>query len=491
MKKILIILFSGLFSTYMMAINYKGWIDVENKSFKEINDTLFLSLDISVESNALKNCQSLLITPVLETPTQFRNLPHVRIDGANRNRAIKRWKKTKGKKKQYETPVTEIVLKQNQNHLVQYHIQVPYEMWMDTAKLVLKEELLDCAGEIRLYTYNLGKKVELAERISYEESPVVNFQTPPAEKKTRKMQGKAFLDFQVGKSVILPDFRNNPEELAKIHTTIEKVKNDPDVVIDGFLIEGYASPEGSYQLNVKLSNARAMALKNYIQNRYGFEESMFKVTSVAEDWEGLRKMVEASNISRKEQVLSLIDSPQYGYDEKERKLKALGYPYGVIQHEMFPQLRRVEYQIDYTVREYSFEESVNLLDINPEKLSHLELYTIADSYGRGTPAFNDLIRLIALHYPDDPVAAVNMAAVALQHNELNEAKKYLDKAGNSPYAYNNWGVYYLKTGELDRAEAMFGKAKENGYEQAEHNLNEVNLKRENTRKMERYADRKF
>ena len=56
--------------------------------------------------------------------------------------------------------------------------------------------------------------------------------------KHRAEVGTAFLDFQVDKYQILPDFRNNAVELAKINNTIRTVTEDKNVKPTGIVLKG-------------------------------------------------------------------------------------------------------------------------------------------------------------------------------------------------------------------------------------------------------------
>ena len=76
----------------------------------------------------------------------------------------------------------------------------------------------------------------------------------------KKVTGNAYLDFPVGKSAIQPDFRNNAAELAKIRGTLDSLIQAKNVRVRGITLVGYASPEGSTQLNDRLSAERADAL---------------------------------------------------------------------------------------------------------------------------------------------------------------------------------------------------------------------------------------
>lgn len=77
-------------------------------------------------------------------------------------------------------------------------------------------------------------------------------------------------------------------------------------------------------------------------------------------------------------------------------------------------------------------------------------------------------------YPDDEVANLNAAAVALSKKDLPDARKYLDKSNKQTAEYaNNNGIYYLLSGNQAQAIVEFTKAAQNGNEAARHNLGEI------------------
>lgn len=70
--------------------------------------------------------------------------------------------------------------------------------------------------------------------------------------------------FRQGKSVV------DASQMANVSMIATYMKNHKDANI---LIKGYASPEGSAQLNQKLSEARATAVKNVLVKKYGIAAS--------------------------------------------------------------------------------------------------------------------------------------------------------------------------------------------------------------------------
>ncbi|NDV66565.1 tetratricopeptide repeat protein, partial [Bacteroides sp. 224] len=228
----------------------------------------------------------------------------------------------------------------------------------------------------------------------------------------------------------------------------------------------------------------AAALKEYIRVRYMLPEQIFSVKSVAEDWDGLKARIESSDFAQKDRILSIIDSYD-APDTKEARLKGLGV-YSQLLRDVFPELRRVEYQVDYAVRSYSTAEARSLVNTNPGNLSQLELYRLAESYGKENAEYKRIMmEIIPKYYENDATALSNTAALLLENGEVNSALRLLEKVRTFPQSWNNLGVAYILQGDLDKAEEILKQAQVSGNKEATHNLNEIAKIREDEAKRKR------
>lgn len=108
--------------------------------------------------------------------------------------------------------------------------------------------------------------------------PHLTYVEPVTEKvKNREIQVECFLDFEVNKVDIRPEYMNNPVELTKIHTAIDDLKSDKSIEVQRLEIIGYASPEGTLAVNKRLSEGRAMALRRYLTARYDFPRNLYHI----------------------------------------------------------------------------------------------------------------------------------------------------------------------------------------------------------------------
>jgi outer membrane protein OmpA-like peptidoglycan-associated protein len=304
----------------------------------------------------------------------------------------------------------------------------------------------------------------------------VSFVTPDVETvKQRSEAGRAFLDFAVGRSEIVPSFKDNAAELQKIYGLIERVREDSYATITGITITGYASPEGSYHSNLTLSQKRADALKSRIKTLYGFPEALFTVEGKGEDWATLDTLVGRSAMADRYAVLEIIRGSDI-FDAREKKLMTFsgGNPYRDMKANLFPQLRRTEYELHYTVLPFTVEKGKEVFRTNPGNLSLNEMFLIANTYAPGSDAFNELFETAARIFPADDTANLNAAASALDRKDTVSAARYLERVTNRDAAYwNNAGILAYMQGDLSKAAECFATARRMSSAQAAGNAGEL------------------
>ena len=350
-----------------------------------------------------------------------------------------------------------------------YNKVLPYEDWMNGAELSLHRSDYGCCNTLLAEQDGLlGRHIEAF-------FPTLVYVRPETEKvKSRSLEGSAYIDFPVDKTVIYPEYRRNTAELGKIQATIDSVRNDRDVTITSVWLKGYASPESPYAHNKDLAIGRTAALKKYIQQLYKFEDGIISTDYEPEDWAGLRRYVEQSNIDHKQEILALIDSDREP-DVKEWKIRST-YPeeYRFLLQNCYPALRHTDYRIAYDIRSYSnVDEIRRVMQSRPQKLSLNEFYLVAQEYEPGTDEFTDVFETAVRMYPTDETANLNAANAAMRRGDLVGAERYLAKAGGSPEAVYARGALAIRKGDLETARRYLNEAKTLGVEQAVATLEEL------------------
>lgn len=422
-----------------------------------------VAFNIDFSDIKLKSNEQVIYTPVLVNVDRTDSVTFEKIVLNGRNVALKELREPMRRISGAET----LVRTNGKPQVFPFSASVDYADWMDYSRLYLAEDLCGC-GDLR--NQDRVPVGEFDNRPA--PAPMMTFVTPEAEAvKARDEKGSAFVDYVVNKTNILPDYRGNRAEIAKIVATIDLVKNDPNVSITNINIHGYASPEGSYENNTRLAEGRAASLKEYVRSLYTLPENIFTSNATPEDWDGLRRLVEASDLEEKTEILAIIDDKDLGPDPKDHEIRRR-FPsaYAFMLKEWYPGLRHSDYTVAYIVRPFTVEETKEIMKKTPRQVSLNEMFLVAQTLEPGSPEFNEVMDIAVKTYPDNPVANLNAACAALNAKEWVKAADFLRKAGNSPEASLARGVLAMNQGRYDEAETYLNAASDANVPNAEANL---------------------
>lgn len=439
-------------------------VSVENFNMNRNGKYLTVTMDIDLSELDVNSNRAVLLTPRLVNGTDSLDLPSVGIYGHRRYYYyIRNGISTISGETEKSFKAS------NKPEQLEYDNHIPYEKWMDGATLKFHRSDWGCCQEILAeYEGLLGRHREAF-------FPELVFVQPKAEvMKSRSLSGSAYIDFPVDRTEIYPDYRRNTVELGKIQATIDSVRNDKDITITSVWLKGFASPESPYKHNTELAIGRTAALKKHIGQLYHFADSIIRTDYEPEDWEGLRRYVEQSNINHRKEILSLIDSDMEP-DAKEAKIKRT-YPqeYRFMLQNFYPALRHTDYRIDYTIRTFSEADEIRrIMEERPQKLSLNEFYLVAGKYEPGTDEFTDVFETAVRMFPNDEVANLNAANAAIRRDDFATARRYLAKAGDTAEAVYARGALAVREDDYETARRYLSKAKEMGLEKAALTLKEL------------------
>ncbi len=440
-----------------------GQVTIQNLSVSRSDDKLFISMDIDVSALEVKSNREVIFTPALASDDHTLSLPAVMIAGRNRYYHHLRNNKLR--------PTTTELYRRSDVSVVEYRTVVPYEKWMNTARLVTLNEICGCSDETLAGENEPLLALQLEPKVFV---PDFVYIRPKAEPKINVLEGSAFIDFPVNRTEIHENYRRNPVELQKILNTIDAVRNDADTRIIALSIKGYASPESPYSNNERLAKGRTQTLKEYVQKQYNFPESIISTDYEPEDWAGLERAVENSDLQNRDAILALIRSNMEP-DAKEWKIKKT-YPadYSWLLKNIYPGLRHSDYAVKYEVRAYTdVEEIKRLIKTQPQKLSLNEMYLAAQEMETGSEEYNETFDIAVRMFPDDEVANLNAANIAMSRGGLKSAERYLQKAGDSPQAIYARATLAALNKDFDTAGKMFEEAVRKGMPDAEKMLRQI------------------
>ena len=415
-----------------------GQVTVRNLFVSHSDDKLFISMDIDVSGLEVKSNREVIFTPALASDDNTLSLPAVLIAGRNRYYHHLRNDNLR--------PATTQIYRRSDVSVVEYRTVVPYEKWMNTSKLVTLNEVCGCCDE----TLAGENEPLLALRLEPKAFvPSYIYIRPKAEPKINVLEGSAYIDFPVNRTEIHENYRRSPVEL-------------------------HASPESPYSNNERLAMGRTKTLKEYVRKQYNFADMQFITDYEPEDWAGLERYVESSSLDNKAGILALIRS-NMDPDAKERSIKtAFPKEYAFLLKEVYPGLRHSDYAVRYEVRAYTdVEEIKRLIKTQPQKLSLNEMYLAAQEMEIGSEEYNETFDIAVRMFPDDEVANLNAANIAMSRGSLKSAERYLQKAGDSPQAIYARATLAALNKDFDTAEKMFEEAVRKGMPDAEKMLRQI------------------
>lgn len=444
-----------------------------NRSVLEVADSILrVSLQMTVVEDVPRR-QSIILVPELVDTVSLRKVafPMVLINSRNQQIYYDRYLH----EIYPEAIVREKIRGTNLN--LDYSHSVPYEPWMKKAVVMLRQQDCVCSRP-----KNASEMVVAQFPKEKEEAPVIRllpvYLPPPADQsiKVRQEKGSAYLTFEVNKWDIKPDYMNNPAELQKIHNSVNLVRDDAAVTITKMTLEGYASPEGSYEHNMELSINRTEALKRYLEMTGMTRGIRLEAQGMGENWDGFMKFLE-ENPDFPQQIRILAISKMRGLspDEKEQQMRKTapeGFAY--VLENAFPALRCTNYTVEYTVRSFTLEESEEVFRTRPINLSLNEIYRLADKYSQDEEKYYSIIRKAYMLYPNDSYINLTMAYLAIRKGDVEDAEEYLSKVNDCPEKTLNEGlVAYLK-GDVETAVKLAEEARDKGLVEAVDQLEEFN-----------------
>lgn len=435
-------------------------IQVSNVQMAHQDGFVTVAMDLCLDSLRLPTNSQLIYTPMISTSAGVKKMPEIVING-RRQQII--YTRGVGKKQLNLSPQALVVRRNNKEaQTVKYQATVALDEKVKNFDLNMHEDLCGCGDLEDGSDYNLRRRRQ----------PQAAFVRPAVEAvKVRHLDKRAYIDFPVDRTELHADYRRNPAQLDSIISTINALKEDKNLEVSSINIHGYASPESPYTHNDYLAKNRAKTLTDYVRRMVKLPSSLFSVSSTAEDWDGLRKYLEESNLEHKSEILAISNDERLDYDAREWKIKKQ-YPseYRFMLDTWYPALRHSDYHITYKVKPFDVEEAKQIIKTKPQQLSQEEMFMVAQTYEPGSAEFNDVMEVAVRMFPDSETANLNAANTRLNAGDADGAKAYLDKAGDSAEAKNARGVYEMLKGNDTQARYYFELAAQAGVASAKENL---------------------
>ena len=252
---------------------------------------------------------------------------------------------------------------------------------------------------------------------------------------------------------------NSVQDFVKLLQQI--ARDQENLNLSSVEISAYASPDGGVKLNEQLANKRQQNTESFVRQQMKDANVEGGVASeyTAQDWEGFQELVKASNIPDKDvilRVLSMYQDPQ----EREQQIKNMSQGFKELADGILPELRRARMTINYEVIGRDDEQIFDQYKKDASKLS-LEELVYAGIIAPTTAEKEDVLKTTARLYPKDARAYNNLAVLAMQNGNKEEAERYLQQAkaiADIPEANANLGLLALQVGDTKKAEDLISRS---------------------------------
>jgi tetratricopeptide (TPR) repeat protein len=260
------------------------------------------------------------------------------------------------------------------------------------------------------------------------------------------------------------DIRNTElkaEDIVLLKEYIKQVSADQNRKFKSLEVSSYASPDGKYDLNEKLSGQRGGTANKFITKEFekveaAKAEGFVTSKTTAEDWDGFKTELEKSSVQDKDlilRVLSMYSDPEV----REKEIKNMSSAFEVLKTDILPKLRRSKFMVSVDKVGRSDEEITAQFKADPKALSLEELLYAATL----TKDFNEKLAVYQKTLELNPKcirAANNIGYCFIALGKADEAIAALETAkaiANNDIVKNNFGFAYLLKGDNAKAEEYF------------------------------------
>ena len=244
-------------------------------------------------------------------------------------------------------------------------------------------------------------------------------------------------------------------DLARV---LKEINDDAEgCALEAIEVSAYASPDGSYLVNERLAERRQNVSADYLKKELKKIKMDANIDTryTAEDWDGFQELVKQSNLQDKQiilSVLSMYDDPE----EREQQIRNMSHIYTDIKDGILPELRRARLIVNYEIIGRSDEEIVAQYKQDPSKLSVEELVYGANVLVEDPAQQKQWNQTIQRLYPNDYRALNNLAQLAYNEGDYQQAANYLQQAKNvntkAAEVNTNLALMALREGNLQQAE---------------------------------------
>lgn len=416
----------SFYFAYSLTAQAIEQIKIIDTQFYKSGDSLHVSMRLETNQAIAPRSYSVTITPELSNQQNRLLLDAINVE--TRTSAI-----LDSRNKNATTKLSKTFARGEEIAFAQ---TIPFASWMYDANIRLNIEVNGCCKTIQ-YPFIWIKEPVLSTSHIMPVYTAASALTPVYDETLYMFDfghNDLIIDFKQSITTIDTTLFSNYQTLNLILNSIDSIQSSGDKMLSGIEITGYASPEGTTQNNKRLGEARALALKQYIKMHHpDLREMDFALNNGAVNWPGLEKMVTASDMPYKKEVLDIIQNVPAEIDlqnntSRKKQLMDLrgGVPYNYMYTHFFPKLRNACY-----------------------------------------------ISVFYKTVKDTNAEIINTAVELIQQNNYTDALNQLLPIRSDARTWNLIGVAYMMMKDFDQSKDYFLKAIDQNDSNAQKNLNQI------------------
>ncbi|MDE5980668.1 MAG: hypothetical protein K2G61_01730 [Bacteroidaceae bacterium] len=277
-----------------------------------------------------------------------------------------------------------------------------------------------------------------------------------------KQKQEASIKFLIGQSTLRTSELTSVSVKDLVNILREINDDQEGRMLEKLEVSAYASPDGKYSFNEKLAERRQDVSADYMKKELKKLRMNADINTryTAEDWEGFQELIQASNLQDKQVILSVL-SMYKDPEEREQQIRNMSEVYTDIKDGILPELRRARLIVNYEVIGRSDEQIIEQFKQDAGQLSVEELNygaTMLMENMADKKAWNEKTTQL---FPNDYRAYNNLAALAYQRGDYEEAARQLKKAKNvnnsAAEANVNLALLALREGKVEDAETLLAQ----------------------------------
>ena len=257
------------------------------------------------------------------------------------------------------------------------------------------------------------------------------------------------------------------EQMKALKAYIKEVKANERKAFKGVAISSYASPDGDEQeINAPLSEKRGKSAEKFMKREFKKvdeakdKEDFVSYKATAEDWEGFKELIKASELKDKDLILRVL-SMQSDPAKREQEIKNISATYLELAKEILPKLRRSKINVNVDLIGYSDDEIKAIYAQKPDSLNVEELLyaaTLFEAQDKKLEIYNKASEI----YNKDWRGFNNAGVIYIAKADLANAKTALQKAksieSSNPIILNNCAAVQIREGNFAKAEELLTSA---------------------------------